>query len=282
MSLNLLNRNISRKLLLFLIFCFTLSPTFSGNNISVGTAKVNITPEKPVPMCGYEERQGNFQGIHDQLYSRFIVLADGKTKAAVISVEIYEIPFSFWDKVKKLVEEEAGIPSSNILLCSTNTHSGPSLNTSYLEQLEDKIVDGIKKASENSCQARIGAAKSICKMSINRRARSAKGGLTMGRNPYKPVDWEVGVIRIDDLQGRPLAIITNWGCHANALGADNKMITGDWPGYTSYMLEDRFGEDCIAPVLIGASGDVNPFFQGYTFNEGIVRERDIITGHTLA
>jgi hypothetical protein len=97
-------------------------------------------------------------------------------------------------------------------------------------------------------------------MNINRRAQNGKGQISLGRNPYGPCDQEVGVIRIDDKAGKTVSVIMNWPCHAVVLGPKNYMITGDWPGAASRYVEGGYSENFVAPVTIGASGDINPLY----------------------
>jgi neutral ceramidase len=52
----------------------------------------------------------------------------------------------------------------------------------------------------------------------------------------------------------------NWPCHAVVLGPKNYMITGDWPGAASRYVEAKYSDDFVAPVTIGASGDINPIY----------------------
>ncbi len=275
-------------LLLFCVFFYSIDITelyADGENIlSVGTAKVNITPKVPIPMSGYGGRKENFKVIHDDLHARTIVFSDGETKALLISAEIIAISFSFWENTSKCVEDETGIPHKNILFCVTHTHGGPSSVPSYMDEVGDKLVNAAKEAAGNLKPARIGAGKGICKMNINRRARAARVGIVLGKNPYKSIDREVGVVRIDDAEGMPLAILINWGWHSTVMGGNNYMITGDWAGAASRFIEKKCGEDCIAPVLIGANGDVNPLYQGInSFKNGIgeVEITGIIIGEEI-
>jgi hypothetical protein len=107
----------------------------------------------------------------------------------------------------------------------------------------------------------IGVGKGECKMNINRRAQNGKGEISLGMNPYGPCDHEVGVIRVDEKKtGKPLSIIMNWPCHAVVLGPRNYLITGDWPGAASRYVEEKFDDRFVAPVTIGASGDINPLY----------------------
>jgi hypothetical protein len=97
-------------------------------------------------------------------------------------------------------------------------------------------------------------------MNTNRRAMNGKGTVDLGVNPYAPCDHEVGVIRVDDKSGNNLALIMNWPCHAVVLGPKNLLITSDWPGAASKYVEEGLKGKTIAPVIVGASGDINPVY----------------------
>ena len=65
----------------------------------------------------------------------------------------------------------------------------------------------------------------------------------------RPIDPSLSVIRVDEVDGQPLAIVGNYACHAVVLGYDNLLISGDWPGYASRYLENDFGGDFIEKNL---------------------------------
>ena len=96
--------------------------------LAAGAARVDITPPEgsKVRMSGYGGRKEPFKGVHDRLYYRAIVLERGDQRAAIVVGDVSAIPTSFWEKTAKKIEEAAGIPRDNILLCATHTHAGPS------------------------------------------------------------------------------------------------------------------------------------------------------------
>jgi len=266
----------------FLFITANSLPIYADNNntILVGTAKVNITPMVPIPMSGYGGRKDPFKGIHDDLFARIIVFSDGKNKAILISADLLGFAHSFWDELSKHIEREFGVSRSNIMLCGTHTHGGPRpayyFNdpppevVEYTIELEKRIMDGVKEAVDNLQPACLGAGKGECKMNINRRVRSARGDIVLGRNPNAPCDHEVGVVRIDDVSGNPIAILVNWPCHGVVMGGRNYHITGDWPGATGRFVEKEFGNKIIAPVTAGASGDIAPLYNAQSsFDTGI-------------
>ncbi len=254
-----------------LIFGCDNSGAVKGS-LKVGTSKVNITPATPIPMAGYGGRKGPFQGVHDSLYARAVVFDDGTNKAAVITAEISGISNPIWDDVTTRIEKETGIKKDFILLSAIHTHSGPVTNAgmgrdgenpdvaAYVEVLKTNLVTAVKEAMSKMVDASIGVGKGECKMNISRRAMDGHGKVQLGLNPYAPCDHEVGVIRIDDTSGKNMVLYMNWPSHAVVLGPRNYLITNDWPGAASKVVETTLGNGAIAPVIIGASGDINPLY----------------------
>jgi len=263
------------KLAFLLFTLFIIGSSSHANHpvpsaLQAGVAKIIITPSKPIPMSGYGGRNDPFKGVHDDIYARVIVFSDGKNKAAIISTELVGISHSFWLETTEAIEKKTGIKKDFIFLCAVHNHNGPTINVyndgntpdvaDYIKELREKLVDITIAATKKMIPVNIGVGKGECKMNINRRAQNGKGQITLGQNPYGPCDHEVGVIRIDDKNGKPLSIMMNWPCHAVVLGPRNYMITGDWPGAASRYVESKYSEDFVAPVTIGASGDINPIY----------------------
>lgn len=221
-------------------------------------------------MSGYRSRTAPFDGIHDSIYARAILFSDGENKAVIISAELIGFSNDFCDEVSKSIEIKTGIKKEYILINAVHSHSGPVTKVyskdasrevgAYVEQLQHKLVQLVIKADRNLKPAYIGAGKGECRMNINRRVQDGKGNIQLGRNPNGPCDHEVGVVRVDDDKGNILSVLLNWPCHGVVLGPRNKLICGDWPGATSSYIEDSLGNMAVVPVVIGASGDINPIY----------------------
>ncbi len=259
------------------------------NTISVGVAKVNITPAVPVIMAGYGARTEPFKGINDSLFAAATVFSDGVNRAVIITAEVLGFSHESWDELTGRIEREVGIPRKYILLAPVHNHGAPSTRAygddvsddllAYNRELRDKLVAVTKGAVINSQPALIGSGKGICKMSMNRRALNANGGIRIGRNPYGPCDQEVGVVRIDDLDGTPFSLFVNWPTHATVMGGANYMITGDWPGAARRYIEREFPAPVIATITAGASGDIDPIYRVRPdFRESEMEEIGIILG----
>ncbi len=237
--------------------------------IRAGLSTVNITPENPVRMSGYAARSEPFKGVHDEIYAAAVVFELGGEKACIIGADVIGFSHEFVDETKDQIEKESGIPASNILITAAHNHGGPRTRAygeeptenekQYVAALQGKLVKITGEANAGLQEVKIGVGKGICNMNINRRARHAEGGIWLGRNPDGICDKEVGIVRIDDMEGKTIGLLVNWPCHATTGGQDNYMITGDWPGAAARELEKSF-PGAVVMMSAGASGDINPIY----------------------
>ena len=107
---------------IFFLSLFLLTSIFicqiiiaAEKTLLVGTSKVTITPEKPIPMAGFSSRVEPFKGVHDDLFARILVLSDGEKKAAIISADIIGFSESLWKEITEDISKKTGIQSNYIL-----------------------------------------------------------------------------------------------------------------------------------------------------------------------
>jgi neutral ceramidase len=75
------------------------------------------------------------------------------------------------------------------------------------------------------------------------------------RIPFGPVDPEVGVIKIEDLNGHARAVLMNYACHADIV-CQNYEISADYPGVSCRKVEEAFGKQLTCLFMQGAAGDI--------------------------
>ena len=219
--------------------------------MKVGISSVNITPPIGVPMAGYSARMGSAKEIHDDLYAKAIIFNDKDTKAALVRCDLIGLERDFVEETRRLIESETGIDRNNIMITCTHTHSGPITDSlipdldAWMKVLSRKIKGAVIAANRNLKEAKIG---------FNR--GSVEGIVINRRKPGGPVDTEVGIIRIDDLAGNPMAVLINYACHAVVLGPDNLLISADYPGFVMNFVERNLGVPAL--FVNGACGDINP------------------------
>jgi len=259
-----------RLRVLVCIFLFWTTGELLGA-IRAGAARIEITPPKDarLAIAGYEESSQIYEGIHDPLYVRALVVDDGRERAAIVTCEILYITNEMWEATSRRVSEQVGIRPQNLMLTAVHTHGAPKLDsnvdgkpvlTAYVGTVEDAAVEAIRQASGKLKPARTGFGVGKANLNINRRARFADGGYWLGFNPEGPSDKSVGVFAVEDYSSRPIAVLINYAVHGVMMGWRNHQITADLPGATSRFVEQQLGDPAVALWTSGAAGDQNPIW----------------------
>ena len=73
--------------------------------------------------------------------------------------------------------------------------------------------------------------------------------------PHGPIDPELTVLYVEELDGNAKGAIVNYACHPNVVKGTK--FSGDWPSVVSYNLKDKFGRDFVSLFLNGTCGNIN-------------------------
>lgn len=246
--------------------------------LSVGTSKIDITPEVGGQLDGMPRAQGS-TGIHDPLYSRAMVISQTedkkKTTAAIVSADVCVLNYDISDKIQKAASEKTGIPAENMIIAATHTHSGPAVygffnpkDEKYIEKIFiPNVVKSIVEANNNLQPAEAGWTSGIeDTVSHYRRLMSKKGKIIMNWEPFDPADIigptdegdpEVGVLKFvsGDKSKHTIATLYNHAGHPNVMSGENFLVSADYPGLSSKVVEEKVGG--IALFLNGAQGSVD-------------------------
>jgi hypothetical protein len=226
--------------------------------LRAGLAKICITPPVGVPLAGFAARQGNATGVHDDLYVRACVVEqDGRT-LTFVTVDLLALDARFVSDVRRAVQRRTAMATEAILVASTHTHAGPvtietffnpgaSLDRDYMERLASAIVQCVDEAWQSRQPARIGVGSGRAEgVGVNRRSPD-----------QRPIDDQIGLLRVDDERGRTLGVIINYACHPTVLGPDNLLVTGDFPAYTIDEVEATTGPGSVAMFINGTQGNIS-------------------------
>ena len=239
-----------------------------------GAARARTTPYVGARRAGFASRDHGAEGIHDDLHARAVVLRAGETGVGLVGCDLVGLSDESVARIRERVEAEAGIPASHVMVGCTHTHSGPQIASTHwpgvdlelMHVTERTIAGALVAASRSMAEASLGVGKGTSHIGINRRERQPDGSFRLGKNPEGPIDEEVGVLRIDGPEGRPLAICVTHSCHAVVLGPHNYHISADYPGQAMALLEAVY-PGCVCPYLQGTCGNVNSVPVGGTFED---------------
>ena len=108
------------------------------------------------------------------------------------------------------------------MIASTHTHAGPvtittffnpdgSADSHYMRMLAMGIEEAVNNAWRDRLPARVGVGVGRVEgVGVNRRS-----------NDQKPIDEQIGIIRVTDLNDKTHAVLINYACHPTVLGPDN-------------------------------------------------------------
>jgi len=280
----------------FAILLAFLLPGAAWAEFHASVVKIDITPDKPQWLLGYAARQST--GVHDPLFHRIVALDDGRTQFFLVSTDIALFSPAFYDEFCAELKQQTGIERTNLWWTVTHTHSAPELGPpglakaflsgrydhepdwDYARTVKEKLIAGIVDARAKLAPARISVGITTASANINRRSRDVDGRISLGLNPDGPVDRQVGLIRLDRLDGSPLALIANYAMHGTVLGGKNQLISGDAPGIVAAYVEQKLG----APMLFlnGATGDIAPIYSVYDdFKRVRITEFNVLLGDRI-
>jgi hypothetical protein len=218
-----------------------------------GAARCEITPPAGLVMDGYSDRAGVSTGVHDPLWARALVLVTPARRLILVSCDLIGIDSSIVRSVRESLEATMS-GDCGVFICATHTHSGPAGTRAPVDERVVGIVTrGILSAAEAAMQrpvpARVGTGWGQApRVGANR------------RDPTTPYDPQVGVLRVDTADDRPLAALVNFACHPTVLGADNLLYSADYPGAVVASLECSIGREIVALFANAAAGDISTRF----------------------
>jgi neutral ceramidase len=258
--------------------------------LRAGAAKVALSLPAGTPLAGYgsaARRQlppdaDPFNGFTffkpatgqmDLLFARALVMMNDTTKVGIVTVDSVGILSDLVDRIHaRAVTLGATIPRENLVVSASHTHSGPGTQTKLkfwemagtdllYAPMRDVFVNDCAQALFNAEQnlqlAKYGSGSDLLAgVTVNRRV-----GVSPTAMPTD-VDKELGVIRIDKMDGTPLAVVWNFAIHGTAYGDSNLEFSPDIMGAVSAKVEADLG----VPALFanGAEGDTAPDGHGAT------------------
>ena len=241
-----------------------------GTTLYAGAARRAINPQLGTGMAGLRLFGSPIQAIESDLTATVLVLSDGDSKVVMIGIDLCITSVAEAERLRSAVAEALGTPVSHVLLNLSHVHSSPALpefmamtdstedvpfRTRYERDLRRWLVEAAVEADGRLQPARIGAGWGESGIGVYRR-EMRDGRDVLGEVPDHPIDPSVGVIRVDDLDGDPIAVVFRYSAHPVTVGSRSQVASPDYPGPARDVLERNLGG--LALFLQGCGGNVNP------------------------
>lgn len=261
-----------------------------AGEVRAGVSQTDISPTTFPAIRNGGFIQAVASRVDDTLYSKCLVLDDGKELVAMVVVDSCMIPTDLCDQIKKDVAGRTPLKMEKIMISATHTHSAPSvmsycLGTSrdevYTRLLAERVADGIVKAVSKLVPVQVGwGTIDAGEFTSNRRwitrrdkmmddpfgEKTIRAMMHPGhRNPNYvsesgPIDPELSLIAVKEHDsGQYLCVFSNYSMH---YFSGNPGFSADYFGEVAKQLSVRLEESGVAAdnfvgvVSQGTSGDL--------------------------
>ncbi len=262
--------------------------------LKVGFAAVTITPEIPdrwhdndgnfryEPDKGdtYDDLNGNGKfdaywiagfgnkvaanGVHDDLWARTMVIDDGKTRLAVVSVDLVGVFQPVILDIRQMLPEQAGI--TYLTVASTHTHEAPDMlgmwggsyfksgvNKEWREYIKKRVIQSVTEAVANM------------RPSVLQFTQNLTDGMVTLTDTREPHVYDHGLRMmhaVDAEDGHTLGTLVQWANHPETLWSRNLLVSSDFPHYLREAVEkgvyngDSLVEKGVGGVVVYVNGAV--------------------------
>jgi hypothetical protein len=226
-----------------------------------GAALLPFPVPSDVPLAGYAARTGPAVGVLDELAIVALLLTRGADQLAIAAADVAGVDADLAGEVA----QAAGLAQSELALCATHTHSGPAGITARLHPADpDRLDRGLRARFVTTAAATLERARARLEPVDLIRGSAPAGDVAVNRNdPTGPYDDRVTVLATRRRDGSFQAVLVHFACHPTILGADNRLVSADFPGVLRRELAAALAGDGEAPVVLyvnGAAGDVSTRF----------------------
>lgn len=244
--------------------------------MKAGFGRSDITPRLGVQLAGYGPyRNRAAQEIVAPLQARALWLQHGRDVAMVVSLELCGLSRELDQRIRERVAQVVRLPSEQIFLAVTHTHSAPAVggmygwgeaDPLYVETLPARVVVAAQAAKRSAVAVQWRHAEVPCEGLAVNRETDAGFALTAnfperikaGWRPDHPEQTDPTVRVLAAYAGeRLVGLLHHFGCHPVVYGEKTHAIHGDFVGAASAWIEANHPES-VAVFLPGALGDINP------------------------
>jgi hypothetical protein len=246
--------------------------------VAVGGAKVDITPELPIRLAGYQSRLAEATRVEAPLSARALAIgSDADGPVVIVTADVIAVSETMSDAVAAAVRaKHPGLTRERIAVCATHQHTGPAIAGTipfmfsrdlpaeenarierYAAKLQEKLIEVALAALADRRPARLAWAQGTAEFAVNRRLLVDGKHTGYKATPGGPVDHALPVLRAVDAQGAVRAVLVNYACHCTTLKGGDNYVHPDWAGEAAKRIEGRHA-GVVALVAIGCGADADP------------------------
>ena len=223
-------------------------PTRPGGDLQVGAATVDLTPYDKaaagdVYIAGFGPGRSS-EGVLDPITGRVLFVDDGAQWVVLVWLDFVGLLNDEVRGIRGLVTRDH---PERVIVGSTHNHEGPDTmgywgpgvllpvasgkDPEYMTWMRGQVADAIARAVVSAKPARLRFAATTVEEGIS-------ANLWFPDDPSRK-DNQMTVLAAEDVDGKRIATVVNYACHAEALFENNKLLSADFPGRLYRELEVR-------------------------------------------
>jgi hypothetical protein len=278
--------------------CTTYTASFTGMTppstdrgaLKVGVARADLDFPMGVSMAGYASRTGPRTPYQDQLGGsnawhdkpdvRAIAFDDGKEMFVLLRLPLaWSTDEIVTDVARKVLAKRGVDLLGHIITSAPHSHSQPArfwhlvkgfgfgyfgydeFNFEIFDRLTTSFADAVMMALDARQPARFGYAilDGVDPDSKIHRDRRHENDMLPD---WLQRDDRLVLMRIDDMNGKPIAVLVQLGIHGTVYDQTNPILTADAPGGIEMELyhhaSAKYGREVLGVFLQGNAGDISP------------------------
>jgi len=241
------------------------SNNIGGDIMQLGTAKLTITPQTPVRLCGYATRTTVYEQVKEDIFLRVQLHRHEEEALLFIYADLLWWGSDFVAQIRPKISEAYQINEDRIFFVASHNHSGPptsnrftpSLETYdpvYAQFLQERVLEGVGLALKDLEPVEAHRYDGSVALNVFRRL-IVDGEIQMRPNYQVKADQRLTIVAFHRPDGSLKGTMIHYPCHANL--SNENVVQPDYPGVALRMLDDTY-QGSVSIFLQGCTADLRP------------------------
>ena len=261
--------------------------------ISAGAASIDITPDFPVELGGYQSKRSHekTERTRHPLTAHALILENSSHHLIIISYDLIWLSEPLCEEIKQAIKAFFTEKTADVLCCATHTHSSPQplerasffgqtdkRYSTFLQKQSTRLVknalEQIQPVTVTHARNRIRWKYAVKRTKVCRRLFSLTKQVIHSPNPDHTPPQDFNLISVHNRLGERICLVVSMAAHP--VFHKDTCFSPDYPGAIRNQLQARLGFNGPILFLQGFSGDIRPNYSSSTIRERL--EQLINTG----
>ncbi len=244
-----------------------------GDMIYIAHGSINITPVSSMPLAGFPDRKGDFEGVASELEISLIVLKQAGLYLFVYSIDTLFVPDRLAKAIVDKYRSSLNLQDSNVWMHATHTHFAPLLdeaipglgefNPGYYSFVESQLLTLTDQVLNNGFkEVFLSYQERDAPISVSRRKRMLRMQELKPRlktllypDYNKAIDTNVSLVKFINANGDTEAVLWSYACHPVHY-VNRQNVSAEYIGAIREKIQGYYAMPCTVLFMQGFSGDI--------------------------